>query len=332
MTATENAPGTRPAGFYQDRVERTATGAVVFRLLDDRDDHLRDHTVDGVPTLPGCFAAEMAAQAAGLLAPGRVVTGFRDLTFDRFVKVGATARGPLRALAELRAADEDVTVVDVRVVADVVARSGRVLAADRQHCSVRVVLADAHPRPPTWDAWPTAAELPVVDPYHVDGAPVRLDGPFRSTAGTRLHPMGARAAYTAPARPGSVFERFTTPALLLDGMLRLTGVELLDDRYAPVSVPTGVGRVDLYTGAHDVALGALGGVVDLTSSPRGVVLGAEPGGRVVATAPDGRVLAQLKDVAGLVVGYFDVREGRHLRELPAGAPGRPTAAPRAIPV
>ncbi|MEU4805107.1 hypothetical protein [Actinosynnema sp. NPDC023587] len=332
MTATGSAPDTRPAGFYQDHVERTATGAVVTRLLDGRDDYLLDHTVDGVPTLPGCFAAEMAAQAAALLAPGRVVTGFRDLTFDRFVKLGAAARGPLRVLAELRAADQDVTVVDVTVVADVVARSGQVLVADRQHCAVRVVLADAHPRPPTWDAWPASAELPVPDPYHADGAPVRLAGPFRSTAGTRLHPLGARAAYTAPARPGSVFERFTTPALLLDGMLRLSGVELLDDRYVPVSVPTGVGRVDLYSGAHDVALGALGGVVDLTGSPRGVVLGAEPGGRVVAAAPDGRVLAQLKDVTGLVVGYFDVLEGRHLRALPDGVPGRPTAAPGPIPV
>ncbi|NUT98406.1 MAG: hypothetical protein HOY78_40995 [Saccharothrix sp.] len=332
MTAIEMAPETRPAGFYQDHVERTPTGVVVSRLLDERDDHLRDHTVDGVPVLPGCFAAEMAAQAAALLAPDRVVTGLRDLVFDRFVRLGASARGPLRAVARRWASDQDVTVVDVRVVADVVSRSGRVLVADRPHCSVRVVLADAHPRQPTWEGWPASSELPVVDPYHVEGAPVRLGGPFRSTAGVRLHPFGVRAAYTAPVRAGSVFERFTTPALLLDGMLRLSGVELLDDRYVPVSVPTGVGRVDLYSGAHDVALGGLGEVVDLYAGPRGVVLGDAPGGRVVATAPGGRVLAQLKGVAGLVVGYFDVLEHRHVAALPDGSPGRPTAALGAIPV
>ncbi|GAB3908932.1 hypothetical protein GCM10027612_84010 [Microbispora bryophytorum subsp. camponoti] len=110
--------------FYLDRVTRPDTRTLIAeRMLDAREDYLRHHLVRGVPTMPGCFAAELAAEAAQELVPDLVVTGLRDLSFESFLKLGGgTGLSPLRLVARLRGRDDDAesAVVDVQVLGDVV--------------------------------------------------------------------------------------------------------------------------------------------------------------------------------------------------------------------
>ncbi|MEV0944283.1 hypothetical protein AB0I90_28455 [Micromonospora wenchangensis] len=310
--------------FYLDRTVRLEGGTLVAeRKLDGRDHYLHQHLVDGVPTMPGVFVTEIAAQAARRLVPQGVVTGFRDLVLDRFLRLGGGSdRAPLRVRATLRSGAAGRSVVDVVVTMDVVAPSGQVLVRDRRHFSVTVLVDVRRPAAPTWPAWPTADELPVPDPYLTPGSPVRVDGAFVSTTGLRLHPLGARARYTAPAGAGSVFDRFTVPVLLLDGLLRLIGTELVDDRYVPIFAPTRIRRIDLHVGGGDVVLGGAG-AVELFATPRAAaLLGAEGGTRALAVDGTGRVLVQIKDVVGVGVGGFDTVAGRQVDWPVIGDVGR----------
>ncbi|MEU7916359.1 hypothetical protein [Microbispora bryophytorum] len=328
--------------FYLDRVTRPDTRTLIAeRMLDAREDYLRHHLVRGVPTMPGCFAAELAAEAAQELVPDLVVTGLRDLSFESFLKLGGgTGLSPLRLVARLRGRDDEAesAVVDVQVLGDVVSPSGTVLVRDRRHFAATVVLAAEHPRAPRWAPWPAAEAVPVVDPYHVAGGAVRLSGPFVSTTGIRLHPLGVRAWYSKPVAqdttPGSVFDQFLTPGLLLDGLLRLAAMDLVRDRYIPVAAPTGIRRIDLYAPANDAELSALHVPVELISTPRGPFTGAEPVTRGVAMLPDGRVLLQIKDVTGFPTGYFDTFTGEHVDRsvVEDGRPLTPPARVGAVPI
>ncbi|SOD64502.1 Ketoacyl-synthetase C-terminal extension [Streptomyces zhaozhouensis] len=317
--APGEAAGAKRAGgrgrFYIDRVVRNGPRSLtVERQFDERDGYLTDHAVRGVPTLPGCFVTELAAEAALELVPDLRVVGFRDITFDHFLRLGGTTdRSPRRITATLARREAGRAVVDVRVTGDVLAPGGVVLVRDRQHFGATVVLADAYPSAPRWSPWPAAEETPIPDPYHAEGASVRLGGAFVTTADTRLHPLGKRARYTAPVGPGSVYERFLVPGLMLDGMARLAVLELVRGRYIPVAAPSGIGRIDLYLPDNDVELGARGVEIELTATPRGLLLdGSGQPSRFTATLPDGRMVLQMRDVAGFALGYLDTRTGRHV--------------------
>jgi hypothetical protein len=305
-------------GFYLDRVvEQDEHRLVAERQLDGREAYLQHHLVDGTPTMPGCFALEMAAEAATALVPGSVVTRFLDLRLHQFLRLrGSMERRPLRITAVLRDRDVDQAVVDVRIGADVISPSGRLLVPDRLHFSVSVVLSDTYPAAPSWEPWPSADGVPLDDPYTLPGAPVALSGPFISTRDARLHPLGSVASYTRPAEGTSVFEDFLVPVLLLDGLLRLMGLELVNDRYIPVAAPLSIRRVDLYAAVNDATLSSRREDIALHATPRGLPggHGVDPAGtrRGVASLPDGRVLLQLKDVTAAGAGFFDVRTGRHL--------------------
>jgi hypothetical protein len=326
--------------FYLDHVTRPdGRTLVVERRLDEREAYLRHHVVRGVPTMPGCFAAELAAEAARELVQDLVVIGFRNLTFERFLKLGgSTALSPMRLVARLRGRDEDdggeTAVVDVQVLSDVISPAGTVLVRGRRHFAVTVVLATDHPEPPRWEPWPATEVLPVVDPYHVDGAPVRLSGPFVSTTGVRLHPLGVRAWYARPVPPGAafdeVFKQFLTPGLLMDGLLRLAAMDLVRDRYIPVAAPTRIRRIDLYGPGNDADLSGRDTPVELLSTPRGLFAGdPETSSRGVAMLPDGRVLLQIKDVTGFPTGYFDTITGVHV-DRAVVEDGRPLTPPTRV--
>ncbi|WP_062204955.1 SDR family oxidoreductase [Streptomyces sp. NBRC 109706] len=312
------APAPEPAAkgkgsFYVDRVLRESDRSlIVERQFDERDGYLRDHTVRGVPTLPGCFVTELAAEAALLLVPELKVVGFRDVTFDHFLRLGGTTdRSPRRIAATLLRRDADRAVVGVRVTGDTVSPTGIVLARDRQHFSATVVLAAEHPPAPRWSPWPAAPETPIADPYHADGASVYLSGAFVTTADTRLHPLGKLARYTAPVAPGSVYEQFLVPSLMLDGMARLAVLELVKEHYIPVAAPSGIRRIDLYVPDNDVELGQRGERIELSATPRGLLLeGSDLASRFTATLPDGTMLLQMQDVSGFALGYLDSRTGR----------------------
>lgn len=302
--------------FYLDRIVSQSDDLIVAERLfsTGRDNYLTQHTVRGAPTLPGCFVTELAAEVATALGNGLVVTGFRDITFDHFLKLGgATERSPRRIEARVLNRSDTGAVVAVRVTGDVLSPAGLVLVRDRVHFTATVMMATEYPPAPRPEPWRAAAETPIADPYHQAGASVTLTGPFVSTTRTRLHPLGKKADYARPAGPGTVFEQFLVPALLLDGMARLAVLELVQGRYIPTAAPTGIRRIDLYSPDNDVDLAAAPGTIELTVAPRGVHLdGKTRSSRFYAVRPDGRAVLRMLDVSGFPLSYFDTETGRHV--------------------
>ncbi|MFF8938552.1 SDR family oxidoreductase [Streptomyces paradoxus] len=314
-------PADRPApGFFLRREVSSDGRSAVFECPFDlrTDGYLEHHTVRGEPTLPGTFVTELAAQAARRLVPGRHVVAFEDLTFEHFLRVYRDVpTAPKRITAEIvEDEDEDgdergTTVVRVRVCEDVVSRGGVVLVRDRPHFTARVLLADTCPHAPRWDPWDPADDTPIPDPYHQEGSPVRLSGPFVSTSGTAVHPRGKRARYDLDLPSDDpVWQGFTVPCVLLDGLARVGVLDLVDDRLIPVAAPLSIRRVDLYEEANDLTLSSGRDRIDLYATPPGFGLADDRAeNRFVAARPDGRMVLQMKDLRAALIGYVDARTG-----------------------
>lgn len=204
------------------------------------------------------------------------------------------------------------TVVAVRVLGDLVAPNGTVLARDRQHCSVTVRMRDEPVPSPQWDHWDDHGSLPLTDPYHVDGSAVLLRGVFESTTATRLHPLGRRARLCLDAAAvRHWFADLLVPSVLLDGLVRVAVLDRIEDRWTPVAIPRTIRRIDLY-GAHtDASVADWSTAVELYVTPSDLDLEAgEPDNRAVAVTAAGDVLVQVKDIVGAIVGYVDQRTGQ----------------------
>jgi NAD(P)-dependent dehydrogenase (short-subunit alcohol dehydrogenase family) len=308
-----------PGFFLRREISSDGRSAVFECPFDLRTDgYLEHHTVRGEPTLPGTFVTELAAQAARRLVPGRHVVAFEDLTFEHFLRVYRDVpTSPKRITAEIvEDEDEDgdergTTVVRVRVCEDVVSPGGVVLVRDRPHFTARVLLADSYPHAPRWDTWDPADDTPIPDPYHQEGSPVRLSGPFVSTSGTAVHPRGKRARYDLDLPSDDpVWQGFTVPCVLLDGLARVGVLDLVDDRLIPVAAPLSIRRVDLYEDANDLTLSSGRDRIDLYATPPGFGLADDRAeNRFVAARPDGRMVLQMKDLRAAPIGYVDARTG-----------------------
>lgn len=311
--ATAGSDRRPPAPFYLRReVELTAEAGTWECAFDlDTDSYLSHHLVRGIPTLPGTFVTEMAAEAATRLAPDAEVIGLHDLTFHNFLRVRESTNTPPRRIrAEVLGREGDVIRVGVRISADVVAPSGLVLVRDKLHFSTTVLLSAEFPVAPSWQPWPDGDEIPVPDPYHSAGSPVSLSGPFDCTSHTRLHPLGKRAHFVAASLPGPLDGRFTTPVILLDAMARTGVLSLVDDTLVPIAAPLSIRRIDLYQSADDRSLMAEYGSLELYATPAGYGMDLdEPVNRLVAATPGGRMVAQIKDIAATVIGYVDAATG-----------------------
>ncbi|MDN3028373.1 SDR family oxidoreductase [Streptomyces sp. S.PB5] len=314
---TDRAEG--PDGFFLRRVVYSDGRSAEFECPFDlrTDAYLDHHTVRGEPTLPGTFVTELAAEAARHLVPGRHVVAFEDLRFEHFLRVYRDVPAPKRIKAEIVEDEGDLTVVQVQVCEDVVAPSGVVLVKDRLHFAARVLLADTFADAPRWDPWDSADDTPVPDPYHQPGSPVRLSGPFVSTTGTGIHPRGKRGRYDLSLPSGDpVWQRFTVPCVLLDGLARVGVLDLVDGRLVPVAAPLSIRRIDLYEEANDHTLSTGGSRIDLYATPPGFGLSADRvENRFVAARPDGRMVLQMKDLRAALIGYVDARTGE---AVPAG--------------
>jgi malonyl CoA-acyl carrier protein transacylase len=135
--------------------------AIVFRRpLDEREDlYADDHTLggrgvsrvdpgqNGLPVLPMTFSLEAMAEAASLLAPGKVVIAVRNVRLYRWVPFD-----PEPTTLEVRAAvaSVDPQTGTVEVKADVRDLGNSFLAdgANKPACEAVIVLADRYPEPP----------------------------------------------------------------------------------------------------------------------------------------------------------------------------------------
>ncbi len=310
------AAGPRRGRFYLRRELPAPDGqegtAVSFECSFDldTDGYLEHHLVRGIPTLPGTFVTELAAEAALHLVPGGDVVALEDVRFEHFLQVHREIpQGPKRITARIADRIGDLTTVEVTVSYDVVSPSGVQLVSGRPHFRARVLVNKGFSAAPVWQPWDDREEYPVPDPYHAEGAPVRLTGPFVATTATRSGPRGARALYRAGLDPAQApWSSFLVPAVLLDAMAR-TGVLAPVDGLIPVAAPLSIRRVDLYQQANDLELMAEHGQLDLYVVNPGFGGPRSDGNRFVAVAPGGRVVAQMKDLTATVIGHLDPATG-----------------------
>lgn len=309
-TGPEPAEG-HYAGVPVQLDEDTAVFEHVFDL--QQDGYLVHHRVSGAPTLPGMFVAEIAVEAAARLADGHHLTGLRDVTFHRFLKVWQDRSAhPHRIVATVTERRPDIgrVSVRVRVLSDVV-RAGRVLVRDRLHFEATAVFGATAPSAPAWQPWPEVVQEPIPDPYHVAGSPVALTGMFVSTKDTRLHPWGKRSTFDLHLDPADpVFTRFRLPAILLDGLARTGVLELVDGDLIPLAAPLSIRRLDIFEPGNDLELARRYDRVDLYA----VLDGAEPGtadsvNRFAAVRPDGRVILQFQDLQWTGMGHIRAGTG-----------------------
>jgi NAD(P)-dependent dehydrogenase (short-subunit alcohol dehydrogenase family)/3-oxoacyl-(acyl-carrier-protein) synthase len=308
------ATPSRTSFFLTTRLSDEPNRLVWERTLDlNADSYLADHLVNGIPTLPGTLVTAIAAEAAVALRPGWHVTAITNLVFNKFLRVYPGRPGTtFRVVAEATSDNGTESLVTVCVLSDLHARDGRILQRDRMHFRIEVHLQPNLPPAPV-TALPTSTqEMSVIDPYHVPNSAVRLGVSFISTTSTRVHPGGARAAFSLPAeRQHHAFAKFNVPAVLLDGLAR-TAV-LTSDRFVPLAAPLSIGRIDFYDDRNDVELAdAFGDRILLYRTNGSVLEDADGIGELGAVAPDGRLIVQIRCLRGIPLGYIDTETNEFL--------------------
>jgi hypothetical protein len=195
--------------------------------------------------------------------------------------------------------------VQVRVTGDVIAPTGEMLTRDKLHFQAKVLLSADYAPAPVWPRWADVPHTPVADPYHFDAAAVHLTGPFVSTADTRATILGKRARFVPNfAADHPAFSSFVVPSVLLDGLARIAVLNHVAGDYIPLAAPAAIRRIDIFEAGNDRALADRHGAIELYATPHEFALeGAEPLNRFVAARPDGCMVLQMKDVAGVIIGY-----------------------------
>ncbi len=304
-------------GFYLGRVLSRGRDEMLFeREFDlETDGYLAAHVVNGYPTLPGTFVTEVGAEAAAYMFPDLRVVGLEDARFHHFLRVyGAEQSIPKRVEAKVIERSDDRAAVRVRILTDVVAPNGTILARDRLHHEITAVMARDYAPAPAWEAWPAEGEIPVPDPYHLHGAPVLLTGPLVSTTNTRSNPLGKRATYSSNiAADDPAFSRFVVPSVMLDGLARVAVLEFVEQQYIPLAAPSSIRRIDFYEPGNDIELAQRHDSIDLYVTPKTMTL-EDPNApnRFVAVRPDGRMILQMKGVVGIILGYVHHETGEYV--------------------
>jgi 8-amino-7-oxononanoate synthase len=312
-------PGNRTAGklgFYLDRVLEQSENAALFeREFDlEKDAYLKDHVVNGYPTLPGTFVPEIGAEAAYFLAPGMTVTAIENITFKHYLRVYSPEKPTMvRIQAKIKEKSENCMRVAVRILSDVISPGGIVLKRDREHFSLEVLLGLEQPDMRGSLYSTEGSPAPVIDPYHADESPVSLSGMFVSTADTGCTPMGKYGRYTAPVPPGHpVFGSFTLPVFLLDGLARL--LALSPSKYLPVFAPGHIRNIELFTTRNDACLAEHTEKIDLHAYGYGASPEQQLSENSVCEATDdsGKVLLRITGLTGIITGFIHTETGKLL--------------------
>ncbi|MER7167600.1 SDR family oxidoreductase [Micromonospora sp. NPDC000207] len=253
---------------------------------------MRHHRVNGEYVLPGTFALEAAAGAAGHLCPGLVVTGFRDLVCRTSVTVRSA--GPPRTItveARLTDSGPDHAEVAVRITTHRVGRNGKVLRFNDLLCETTVVLADSHPSltAPT-DRVPHQPEPDFTMPVYSADLPITLSGPFAGTGDYARGPDGTSATFRLDHQAwGPALAGMTVPAILLDAMVHLLLLPPRGDHPPLVGPMAGIEVVDLGGAGNDCQLSAAHPTIRLHCR--------FADGALTALTGDGRVLARMTGVS-----------------------------------
>ncbi|HXT51636.1 MAG TPA: KR domain-containing protein, partial [Thermoanaerobaculia bacterium] len=236
---------------------RPAPSSLLERLAIDLDSapYLRDHLVQGVPTLPGAFLIGIAAEAAHKLRPRLRIVAFEDTSFRRFVRVYEGRTTEVRLDVRIVEEDADQALLRVQVLADFVHKSGRVLQKDVVQTEIFVRMVPAHrtgESPP--GAVPRAAvtelrggiELP--DPYLLAGSPVLLNGRFKSLGGLRVVADRRLAHYRLDdsSYPASPLQHMLPNVILVDAFWRFGTIMVSNGGMPNGDAPNGGRSLSVY--------------------------------------------------------------------------------------
>jgi malonyl CoA-acyl carrier protein transacylase len=161
-TAPRPESRTPPAYSLVGRIEHLEPGrSVVFRrVMDEREDrYADDHTLggrgvsradpaqNGLPVLPMTFSLEAMAEAAALLAPGKVVVALRNIRLYRWLPFDPDPT-TLEVRATVASVDPETGVVEVKADVRDLGNSFLRDGANKPASEAVIVLADRYPEPP----------------------------------------------------------------------------------------------------------------------------------------------------------------------------------------
>jgi hypothetical protein len=219
--------------------------------------YLRDHLVQGVPTLPGAFLLGIAAEAAQRLRPQLRIVAFENTSFRRFVRVYEGRTTQLRLDTRIVEEEDAAALVRVRVLSDFVHKSGAVLQKDVVQTEIFLRMNEGQPAAPSCVAAGELRDgLQLPDPYLLEGSPVRLNGRFKSLRGLQVERDRRMAHYRlgSSSYPESPLLHMLPNVILVDAFWRFGTIMATGDRTLSVYVPERCDRMSVYFDYTDFAL------------------------------------------------------------------------------
>jgi malonyl CoA-acyl carrier protein transacylase len=122
-----------------DSVERDGNAILGYRdLSTSSDPWLEDHSIDGVPVLPGVIGLELMVATASLLKPGQHYTGAREVSFQQPLKTYRDGVTRVLVIAEPDGEDVVTSISSTRTL-----RTGRIQRTE--HFRARLEFNTLHP-------------------------------------------------------------------------------------------------------------------------------------------------------------------------------------------
>jgi acyl transferase domain-containing protein/NAD(P)-dependent dehydrogenase (short-subunit alcohol dehydrogenase family)/acyl-CoA thioesterase FadM len=261
-----------------------------------------DHLLNGVPTLPGAFAVDLAVCTVRTLRPGMHVKHLAGVSIERFIKFPEGKPFTLRAVAEVVEESTESARIAMRFLSDFVHADGRVLQTDIVHFSAEFLLT-AEPQPVVG-----RGALPLVrggwrlpDPYLHPAGPLNMDGPFLSLHDIRIGPTHSTATFRPrDSQAMAAVQDTQIPFVLLDALWRFSAILRDEDGSAVLCVPLRCGILHILPGVNHRMLAdqecSLACSAPRQESDHILVDWAE------ATDSSGRVLFAVQDIVGRVYG------------------------------
>jgi NAD(P)-dependent dehydrogenase (short-subunit alcohol dehydrogenase family) len=202
--------------------------------------YLSDHRVNGAPTLPGAFLIAEIGAFAMTVRPDLKIAAFEDAAFHRFVRIPEDRPRRLRFEGQMREEGAEHALLNVKVYADFVHRSGAVLQKDVLQTEVSIRFANRTlPAVKNGFHRDKRGGLSLEDPYIMNGSPVSLKGRFRTMRNIVSGSDGRHADYALDQEAG--IEPGTAPSIpkimMMDSLWRFGAIVREPDNSMPVYVP-----------------------------------------------------------------------------------------------
>ena len=201
---------------------------------------LSDHRVNGAPTLPGAFLIAEIGAFAMMVRPDLKIAAFENASFHRFVRIPEDRPRSLRLEGHMLEEGAEHALLNVKVYADFVHRSGAVLQKDVLQTEVTIRFASST-TPAIKNGFHRDRHdgLRLDDPYVMDGSPVSLKGKFRTMSNIVSGFEGRHADYALDTALGpNTDSALAIPKIMMmDSLWRFGAIVREPDNSMPVYVP-----------------------------------------------------------------------------------------------